>query len=214
VGSPKSASRRPEGSGTGDAPRAGAGQFKEARRVTGPLSVHGYLILFGVILLDCLGLPVAGELFLVGVGVGVRAGLVDPVAGLVISVLAAVAGHSAAYWMGRLAGDHARRAPDRATPGWVGLLFSRFLVGVRVVLSPLAGLRRMPFTTFLLLDCAGATLWVLTFALVGYLGGLYLETARAILTAAASLVPLAAAAVAAAFLTIRLSRRARLRARA
>lgn len=180
--------------------------------MTTALSDNGYLIIFAAILLDCLGLPLAGELVLVGIGVGVRTGLIDPVAGIVVAVLAAVAGHSGAYWVGRIAGSARLRIPDRAAPGWLGVLFSRFLVGVRVVLSPLAGLRRMPFPTFVLVDTAGAALWVGSFALIGYLGGVYLEAARTVLVAASSAVPFAAAGLVAAALTITLSRLVRARA--
>jgi membrane protein DedA with SNARE-associated domain len=168
-----------------------------------------YVILFGAILLDCLGLPVAGEVVLAGTGLAIRAGLIHPVAGLLVAVGAALVGHAAAYWAGRVAGHRFLPVAMRVTPGPVTILLSRFLVGIRVVLAPLAGLGRMRFGVFVLLDAAGACLWVAAFVFLGYAGGASLATARELLEASRGPVILGAAGVAAALLVMRRVRRAR-----
>lgn len=170
------------------------------------LTEYGYWILFAAILLDCAGLPVAGELLLVGLGAGVRSGVVDPAAGFAVATVAALGGHSAGYWFGRLVGPHVPALARRAAPGPLGVLFSRFLVGVRVVLAPLAGASRMPFPTFVTLDLAGAGLWVLTFGLFGYAGGLYVDEARTLLQANAGVLSVAGVALFATLFTARVVR--------
>jgi len=60
----------------------------------------------------------------------------------------------------------------------VTVLFGRFLVGVRVVLCPFAGLAHMRFRAFLVLDATGACVWVSAFLLLGYAGGTYVDLVR------------------------------------
>jgi len=153
-------------------------------------------MLFVAILLDGLGLPLAAELVLIGAGAAARAGLVDPGGAFAVAMTATLAGHCAAYWAGRVIGPRVRPTATRFTPGRITLLGSRFLVGVRVVLCPLAGLSGVRFGTFVLLDVVGAGVWVSVFMLLGYASGTYSDFVRqalevdrmAVLIAAAGLV--------------------------
>jgi membrane protein DedA with SNARE-associated domain len=170
-------------------------------------------MLFAAVLLDGLGLPLPAELALAGAGVAVRAGLIDPGAGFAVAVTATLAGHCGAYWAGRLVGWRVLPAAARFAPGPVALLFSRFLVGLRVVLCPFAGLAHLRFRVFLALDAAGACIWVAAFMLVGYAGGTYLDLARELLEGARATVLIGLAGAAALALPV-LVRRARPAARA
>jgi membrane protein DedA with SNARE-associated domain len=142
--------------------------------------LEGYALLFVALVLDCAGLPLAGELLLVALGALVRGGLAGPLASLATAVSAAVVGHALGYWAGRIAGA---RLPPRARvrpPGVAPLLFSRFLVGARVLIAPMTGLAGVPFGRYLALDGAGAVVWVCAFMATGFLGGPWAEAARAL----------------------------------
>ncbi len=142
--------------------------------------LEGYALLFVALVLDCAGLPVAGELLLVALGALVRGGQAGPLPSLATAVSAAVVGHALGYWAGRVA--RARllpRARVRA-PGVTPLLFSRFLVGARVLIAPMTGLAGVPFGRYLALDGAGAVLWVSAYMATGFVGGPWAEAARAI----------------------------------
>jgi len=51
--------------------------------------------------------------------------------------------------------------------GWV-VVFDRFIYGTHIPAMLLAGMSRMPFITFMLLELLGAGLWSLTFTMLGY----------------------------------------------
>lgn len=140
----------------------------------------GYWLLFGVIMLDCAGLPVAGELLLIALGAFVRSGRADAASVVAIAAAAAVAGHSLGYLAGRLLGERLLRRKKAAVPGATVLLVSRFLIGARVLISPMTGWARVPFVRFLALDSVGAVVWVSAFLMIGYAGGPWVGLARAI----------------------------------
>jgi membrane protein DedA with SNARE-associated domain len=149
-----------------------------AELLTGLFVAYGYWIVFTAILLDNAGLPVPGELLLLAFGIVARDGQLDPVLGLVVAATAAMAGDSLGYWIGRLGGTRvlARfgRRP-RFQPGNASVVFGRFVVGARVLLAPLAGVTRMPFSRFLVFDAVGCLVWSGAFILIGYASGVRLE---------------------------------------
>lgn len=135
------------------------------------LMAYGYAIVFVAILLDCAGLPLPGELILLALGGMAGRGLIDPVLGLAVAVIAALLGDSISYGAGRLGGDRVLRRlrlRNRFSPGSTAVVFGRFVVGARVALAPLAGANRMPLRRFLLLDALGALIWTSVFVLIGY----------------------------------------------
>jgi membrane protein DedA with SNARE-associated domain len=140
---------------------------------------YGYWILFAAILLDNAGLPIPGEFLLLAFGAVARVGHLDPLLGVAIAAMAALAGDSVGYWIGRAGGTRviARlgRSP-RFTPGRLTVVFGRFVVGARVLLAPLAGVSRMPFRRFLMFDAVGCIVWTGLFILIGYGSGLTLES--------------------------------------
>lgn len=150
-----------------------------AELLIGLFIAYGYWIVFTAILLDNAGLPIPGELMLLAFGAVAKTGHLDLVLGLLIAAAAALAGDSLGYWIGRLGGARviARvgRTP-RFTPGRISVVFGRFVIGARVLLAPLAGLNRMPFSRFLVFDGAGCLVWAGLFILIGYGSGVTLET--------------------------------------
>jgi len=132
---------------------------------------HGYPVLFTIIALDCLFLPIPGELLLLTFGgIAVQAHF-DLGVGIAVAALAVLVGDSINYWIGRVGGKRVLtkfRFAQRWKLGVPILVFGRFIIGARVVVAPLAGARRIPFGRFLLLDAIGATLWAGLFVMIGY----------------------------------------------
>lgn len=155
---------------------------------------YGYGIVFVAILLDNAGLPIPGELLLLLFGALARNGQLDMGGGLAVAAVAAVAGDSIGYWLGRVSGDRMLRGYCRLTLGSstcvdraVGfyrqhgratVIVGRFVMGVRAFLPALAGSARMPYRWFLLFDGLGALLWSSLFLTAGYSFGWQLEWAR------------------------------------
>lgn len=193
--------------------------------VLGLFGQYGYWIIFTAILLDNAGLPIPGELLLLIFGGVAGQGGVHPGVGVIVAAAAAVGGDSVGYWLGRLTGPGVLRAYCRATLGsetcvWkavryykrygtLTVILGRFVMGVRVVLSPLAGSARMPFTQFLLVDSVGALIWSGLYILVGYSFGGRLEGLRQGYRAWFTVIVGALGVAAAAFLIMKLRRRRR-----
>jgi membrane protein DedA with SNARE-associated domain len=150
-----------------------------AELLMGLFLAYGYWIVFTAILLDNAGLPIPGELLLLAFGIVAKDGHLDLTLGLAVAATAALVGDNVGYWLGRLAGTRvlarAGRMP-RFKPGGASVVFGRFVVGARVLLAPVAGVTRMPFGRFLLLDGAGCLMWAGLFILIGYVSGVRLET--------------------------------------
>jgi membrane protein DedA with SNARE-associated domain len=171
-----------------------------AELLLGLFVAYGYWIVFTAILLDNAGLPIPGELLLLAFGVLAKAGHLDPLLGLAVAASAALAGDSVGYWIGRLGGPRvlARLGrPPRFVPGRGSVVLGRFVVGVRVLMAPLAGATRMPFPGFLAFDALGCLVWAGAFILIGYASGLRLEALQEglrVLSGAGQLVLVAALA--------------------
>jgi membrane protein DedA with SNARE-associated domain len=153
-----------------------------AELLMGLFIAYGYWIVFTAILLDNAGLPIPGELLLLAFGAMAKAGHLDPLMGLAVAATAAMVGDSIGYWIGRTGGTRvlARfgRSP-RFTPGLASVVFGRFVVGARVLLAPLAGVKRMPFQRFLAFDAIGSLAWAGCFILIGYASGVTVESLQA-----------------------------------
>jgi membrane protein DedA with SNARE-associated domain len=172
---------------------------------------YGYWIVFTAILLDNAGLPIPGELLLLTFGVLAKAGHLDPLMGLAVAATAAMAGDSVGYWVGRLGGSRVlarfgRRSP-RFVPGHASVVFGRFVVGVRVLMAPLAGVTRMPFPRFLAFDALGCLVWAGAFILIGYASGLKLEVLQEGLRLLSGTFQVLIAAALATWAVVRLARR-------
>ncbi|HVQ30281.1 MAG TPA: VTT domain-containing protein [Vicinamibacteria bacterium] len=154
--------------------------------MSGPVSFvlhHPYLVLFGVVLAEQLGLPVPATPFLLGAGALVGMNKLHPVSALACAVLASLLADLTWYEAGRRRGSSilkllcrislepdscVRRTEDVfAKQGARTLLFAKFLPGLNTVAPPMAGMIGMPLSRFLLWDALGALLWSGAYFLVG-----------------------------------------------
>ena len=132
-----------------------------------------------------IGFPIPGPLFLLAVGALARNGNLKVAPTLFLAVLACVLAAWAWYEMGRRHGDkalhfihsltrnpdvHDRRAKETfAQYGPPLLLLCKFVPGLDAVVPPLAGASRTNRLRFLSLETAGATLYSVAYAGLGYL---------------------------------------------
>lgn len=155
------------------------------------LTGHGYAALFAFVLAEQLGLPIPATPFLLAAGALAGAGRLSLVQTFACAVLAAVIGDAFWYELGRRRGGGVLRLlcrislePDScvrrtenvfARFGGRSLLVVKFIPGLSIVTTPLAGVFQMRLWHFLLYEGAGALLWVGVFEGLGYLFSNQLE---------------------------------------
>jgi membrane protein DedA with SNARE-associated domain len=148
---------------------------------------HGYAILFGLTLLAQLGAPIPAAPLLLAAGALAKTGQLSFAVVIFLSLAASALGHLVWYEAGRRRGTAVLRLlcrisiePDScvrrtedlfARHGGRALVAAPFVPGLGAVAPPLAGMARMPVSKFLLLDSAGALVWSVLFAGVGYVAG-------------------------------------------
>jgi undecaprenyl-diphosphatase len=151
-----------------------------------PLLVYGAL--FAVVAAESSGLPVPGETSLIAVGIlaSQHAGI-DIAAVIAVAALAAIVGDNVGYVLGRHAGRRlltrdGRWMERRRTflvrgeafferHGPKAVFLARWLPGLRVVGSWLAGANHMRWRTFLLWNALGGIAWAASIGLAAYLLG-------------------------------------------
>jgi membrane protein DedA with SNARE-associated domain len=149
-----------------------------------PLLKHPYLVLFGVVLLEQLGLPIPAIPFLLGAGALAGIGKAHPAVAVGLVVLACLIADFAWYQAGRRRGAKVlkllcrislepdscvRRTEDVfSRQGERTLLFAKFLPGLNTVAPPMAGMIGMPALRFLFWDTAGALLWAGSVVFLGF----------------------------------------------
>ncbi|HVM76289.1 MAG TPA: VTT domain-containing protein [Candidatus Saccharimonadales bacterium] len=146
---------------------------------------HGYIILLVWVFLEQLGLPLPSTPLLLVAGALSGAGKLNVFYALAPSVTASVTADIVWYELGHRKGVKVVQwlcrislEPDscvRRTEGVFerqgakSLLFAKFVPGLNVVATPLAGIFHMKFRKFLLFDSLGALLWAGTFLFGGFL---------------------------------------------
>ncbi len=148
---------------------------------------YGYLVVFGVILLENLGLPLPGLVVLILAGALVGAGRL----GLPLVVAGALAGaligdlvwYALGRWRGRpVLGLLCRLSlnPDTCVGnterfflrhGMPTLLVAKFLPGLNTIAPPLMGTLRGSFPLFLAYDAGGAVIFAAVYVGLGYFLG-------------------------------------------
>lgn len=145
---------------------------------------YGYLLLFGYVLLQQLGLPLPASPVLLAAGALARAGQASFAAIVAVTLVAATTAHLVWYQAGRLRGasvlallcrislepDTCVRKTSNLFTRWGPklLLAAPFIPGLGLVAPPLAGLSGMRAWRFLLIDSFGSLLWATCIAGAGY----------------------------------------------
>jgi membrane protein DedA with SNARE-associated domain len=152
---------------------------------------HGYVVLFGWVLLEQLGLPIPAAPLLIAAGALSRAGKMNLPFALTLAFIAVILADLFWYSLGRYRGGRILKLlcrislePDscvRRTEnlfirhGVRSLLVAKFIPGLNTAAPSLAGVFRMPVRRFLVFDALGGLLWVVTVTSLGLILGDQLE---------------------------------------
>jgi membrane protein DedA with SNARE-associated domain len=147
----------------------------------------GYILLFGLILIESAGVPVPGETSLIAAGVLASAGSMSLPAVFAVAISAAIIGDNLGYLVGRRVGHRVLTAPGRwekqrrqfvdegehffARHGGKTVFFGRWLPVLRFTAALLAGVNEMPWRRFFVCNAMGACAWVLTVGTAAYVLG-------------------------------------------
>jgi membrane protein DedA with SNARE-associated domain len=145
---------------------------------------YGYLVLFGVVLGEQLGLPLVGAPVLLAAGALSGMGRFSLPVAVGLAVLACLLGDLVWFHLGRRRGasvlsllcrislepDSCVRRTEDVFSRWGVrvLLVAKFVPGLNTVAPPLAGVVGMSLGRFLRYDAGGAALWALAYAGLGY----------------------------------------------
>jgi membrane protein DedA with SNARE-associated domain len=151
----------------------------------------GYWVVFFGVMLENAGLPVPGETIMLAGGFFAARGHFELQYVIIIGLIGAVLGDNAGYWIGRILGRqalerygryifltaHRLEKVDRFFHRFGGrtIFIARFVTGLRVFAALIAGSTLMPWRGFLLFNIAGAVVWSVTIALIGFLFGEHWE---------------------------------------
>ena len=144
---------------------------------------HGLPILFGIVLLEQIGVPIPAAPWLMAAGALTVAGHFNAAAGLVLAVIACLIADIAWFYLGKFRGAQVlgllcrfSLEPDscvRRTVDvfhryrWRGVLIAKFIPGMSTITPPLAGLTGLDSRRFLLFDGLGSFLYCGVFLLLG-----------------------------------------------
>ncbi len=147
----------------------------------------GYPVLFLLVMAESGGLPVPGETALITGGVLASTGNLSIEAVIALAATAAIVGDNLGYVVGRKGGRwllerpgafHRQRLavlssgePFFERHGPKAVFFGRFLLGLRVWASWLAGATRMPWRSFVLWNALGGICWATAIGLLAYFLG-------------------------------------------
>ena len=151
---------------------------------------NGGLALLGLILYAEVGLFLGfffpGDTLLIAAGIYAKQGRMSLAGVMLVAAVAASAGDSTAYWIGRKLGpavfhkedgvifrkDHIEKAEAASEKyGPKLLLVSHFIPVVRTFTPLLAGVAKMDYRKFVTFDVIGDSLWAVSVTLVGYYVG-------------------------------------------
>lgn len=156
------------------------------------VSHYGYFGLFALLFLEDFGVPVPGETMLIAAAVFAGLGKLNIVAVVLVAIAAAFIGDNLGYLIGRWLGKEplhrygkyvflTSEKIEKATSfferfGGRIVIVARFIEGLRQLNGILAGVSGMHWRTFAVFNFIGASLWVCTWAAVGYFGGNHIDT--------------------------------------
>jgi membrane protein DedA with SNARE-associated domain len=144
---------------------------------------HGYVVLFGWVLLEQLGLPIPAAPLLIAAGALARAGKMNLTFAVALAFVAVILADLFWYSLGRYRGGRILKLlcrislePDscvRRTEnlfvrrGVHALLVAKFVPGLNTAAPSLAGIFRMPLRRFMIYDSLGGLFWVVTVTSLG-----------------------------------------------
>lgn len=147
----------------------------------------GYPLMFLLIMAESSGLPLPGETALITAAVLASQGRLQIELVILLAALAAIVGDNIGYVIGRKGGRwllerpgafHAQRLSTLSSGevffvkhGPKAVFFGRFVLGLRIWASWLAGATHMPWRSFVLWNALGGIVWATTVGLVGYFLG-------------------------------------------
>ncbi len=156
------------------------------------LETYGYWIVALIILLENAGLPLPGETTLILAGVLAHQGTLSFPLVLLAAISGAIVGDNCGYFIGRRYGrdlvlkfgGNFGLSPAKFAKAEEGFLknsawavfFGRFIILLRVLAGPLAGITQMPWPKFFLFNAMGAITWATAIGTASYIFGQQVET--------------------------------------
>jgi membrane protein DedA with SNARE-associated domain/rhodanese-related sulfurtransferase len=153
---------------------------------------YGYQSLFVLLFMEAVGLPVPGAIVLLAAGAAAATHVLHPGLAILVAISAMLAGDTLLFIVGRFTGwallgvlCRVSLNPEtcvlRAAEGFykrgrTALLFTKFIPGFNTMAAPLAGSMNMSPAVFFPLDLGGACIYILAFALPGYVFSELLKT--------------------------------------
>src|SRR6266404_721222 len=148
----------------------------------------GYGVIVLILLLENAGIPVPGETTLLFASFLAWSEHTLKLPWIIVfGIVACTVGDNIGFFVGRHGGrpllaryQRLFRISDRTLAhgerlferyGAITIFFARFVFGMRIIAGPLAGVLRMPWRRFLIFNFLGASVWVTTIAVVGYVFG-------------------------------------------
>jgi membrane protein DedA with SNARE-associated domain len=144
----------------------------------------GYPLLFLIVMSESSGLPVPGETGLITAAVLASEGNLKIALVIPLAAAGAIVGDNIGYLIGRKGGRWILERPGRFARqrrevlltgepfferhGPKAVFFGRFLLGLRVWASWLAGATRMPWRLFLIWNALGGIVWATGIGLIAY----------------------------------------------
>jgi membrane protein DedA with SNARE-associated domain/rhodanese-related sulfurtransferase len=163
---------------------------------------YGYLVIFGAVFAEQVGLPFPSEPFLLTTGGMAGSGRLSLWVALGLATLASLMGDMVWYWLGRSRGPRVlgwlcrmSLEPDscvRRTQGIFdrygakSLVVAKFVPGLSTIAPPLAGVAGLPVTHFLVFSALAGLFWSGAYLALGWLFSSQLEAVAAYLEALGS----------------------------
>ena len=152
---------------------------------------YGYVVVFGWVFAEQIGLPLPAVPVLLAAGAVAGNGRLSVALVLVLAAIASLVSDTIWYWIGRVRGgrvlgwlcrislepDSCVRRTQRlfSARGARSLLIAKFVPGFSTAAPPLAGIVRMPVLQFLAFTGLGGLIWAGLFVGVGWLAAYQLE---------------------------------------
>jgi membrane protein DedA with SNARE-associated domain len=152
----------------------------------------GYPFLFGLVMVESMGVPVPGETAIIVAGLAANAGHLSIVLVIVVASLAAIVGDNIGFEIGRRGGRtllerpggrfgrQRQRVLEVGDPfferhGAKAVFLGRWITGLRFWAAWLAGASEMRRATFVFWNAAGGIGWATSVGLAAYFGGRTVE---------------------------------------